>query len=48
MIGLCMIAYTAFVTPYDVAFLEPAINALFVCNRWLLPPVIDRIWVLLA
>merc|ERR1712216_195002 len=33
MIGLVMITYTAFVTPYDVAFLEPDINVLFFFNR---------------
>lgn len=33
MVGLVMIAYTAIVTPYDVSFLEPQYDVLFVFNR---------------
>lgn len=30
---VCVLVYTFFVTPYEVAFLEPCISVLFVCNR---------------
>jgi len=33
MVGLVMVFYTACVTPFDVSFLEPKLDALFVCNR---------------
>ena len=33
MIGLVMVCYTAIVTPYDVSFLEPKLDALFFINR---------------
>jgi len=35
IIMLCAIAYVAVMTPYEVAFLEPEYNAMFVINRFL-------------
>merc|ERR1711871_287488 len=33
MVGMVMVLYTAIVTPYDVSFLEPELDALFFFNR---------------
>ena len=33
MVGLVMVLYTAVVTPFDVSYLQPKLDALFVFNR---------------